>query len=90
MQQARLGPVEDLAPIQLVSRAWQDDSVTPSVAAANVQAYKWCTLASSGTFTDSEKEMQADALANRTAVAAKMSPSQISSAQKLVREWTAH
>ena len=55
-----------------------------------VQAYKWFTLASSGAFTDSEKEMRDVALASRTDVAAKMSSSQISSAQKLVREWIAH
>jgi TPR repeat protein len=55
-----------------------------------VQAYKWFTLASSGSFTDSEKEMHGEALANRTSVAAKMSSGQIATAQKLVREWTAH
>jgi len=55
-----------------------------------VQAYKWFTLALSGILTDSEKEMREDALANRTAVGAKMSSSQITSAQKLVREWVAH
>jgi TPR repeat protein len=53
-----------------------------------VQAYKWLTLASSGSFTDSEKGMQEEALTNRTAIASKMGSSQISSAQKLIREWT--
>ena len=54
------------------------------------QAYKWFTLASSGAFIDSEKEMREEALANRTAVATKMSSGQIAGAQKLVREWVAH
>jgi TPR repeat protein len=55
-----------------------------------VQAYKWLTLASSGVFIDSEKEMRDDALANRATVASKMNSYQVGSAQKLVREWTAH
>ena len=53
-----------------------------------VQAYKWLTLASSGSSADTEKELHDDALMNRTAIASKMASSQISSAQKLVREWT--
>ncbi len=54
-----------------------------------VQAYKWFTLASSGSFTDSEKAKREEALANRAAIAAKMTPSQISDAQGQVRSWSA-
>ncbi len=54
-----------------------------------LQAYKWFTLASSGAFTDSEKANRDEALANRASVAAKMTPSQISDAQGLVRTWSA-
>lgn len=53
-----------------------------------VQAYKWLTLATTGAPTGYEKTMREEAVALRTSITAKMSPLQLSDAQRLVREWT--
>jgi TPR repeat protein len=53
-----------------------------------VQAWKWLTLATTGAATGDEKAMREEAAALRMSIAAKMSPLQLSDAQRLVREWT--
>jgi uncharacterized protein len=52
-----------------------------------VQAYKWLTLATTGAPAGYEKAARDEAVALKTQIAAKMTPLQISDANKLVREW---
>ncbi len=53
-----------------------------------VQAWKWLTLAISGTSADYEKPARDEATVLKASVAAKMTPLQLGDAQKLVREWS--
>ncbi len=51
-----------------------------------VQAHMWFNLAASR-YSAAEAEERANAVKNRDAVAARMTPAQIAEAQKLAREW---
>jgi TPR repeat protein len=53
-----------------------------------VQAYKWLTLATTGAPAGYEKAAREEAVALRNAITAKMTPMQISDAQKQIREWS--
>ena len=53
-----------------------------------VQAWKWLTLANTGAPAGYEKAAREEAVALRNAITAKMTPMQISDAQKQIREWS--
>jgi uncharacterized protein len=53
-----------------------------------VQAYKWLTLATTGAAAGYEKAAREEAVALRNTITAKMTPLQISDAQKQIREWS--
>ncbi len=54
-----------------------------------VQAYKWFDVSASR-FQISEKEDRENAIRSRDFIASKMTPEEITKAQKLAREWEAH
>jgi uncharacterized protein len=52
-----------------------------------VKAHKWFNLAASRLTKAAEQKVRHETVSNRDNVAARMTPAQISEAQKLAREW---